>query len=264
MNRLVIVVFLLLSIFYQRLDAQVDSSDIKMFSGIIIDDALEYAIPSVHLWNENMRMGSISSDSGEFSLKVRSQDTVVLSAIGYFSSKIVVSSSVNQKEVVRLKPKTYEIGEVVVRRFGSYESFKYQVIHLDLPETKTAQLKKYIKSICTVAALEADGERAVKNRMNGFGFSTPLSGNINREKAFREKITNLKRREQVINAKFNRALVGDITQFEGDKLTKFIALCNFSEAFLYEANLYTITEALYAKLNTYNKNTDSIPSASGY
>ncbi len=64
MYRLVIVVLPLLLISSQRVAGQVDSSSIEVFSGIIIDDSLEYALPSVHLWNESTRMGSISNDSG--------------------------------------------------------------------------------------------------------------------------------------------------------------------------------------------------------
>ena len=260
MYRLVFLVLPLFFISSQRLSGQVDSSSYKVFSGKIIDDSLGYAIPSVHVWNESTRMGSISNDSGEFRLKVRSQDTVVFSAIGYLSYVIVVSSSLNQKAVVRLKPKKYEIGEVVFRRFRSYESFKYQVIHLDLPETKISELREYIKETSIEVAVEADRERAIKDMLE-FGYSMPLSGGIDREKAFMDKIRNLKKREQVINAKFNRVLVRDITQLDGDELTKFIALCNFSEEYLYETDLYAIIEALYVKFNDFQNMINTIPSA---
>ena len=260
MYRLVFVILLLLLISSQRLAGQIDSSSYKILSGKIIDDSLAYAIPSVHVWNESTRMGSISNDSGEFSMRVRSQDTVVFSAIGYLSFVIVVSSSLNQGLVVRLEPRKYEISEVVFRRFRSYESFKYQVIHLDLPETKTTELREYIKVTSTTAALEADYERAIKNKLDGFGISSPLGGGIDREKAFKKKINNLKKREQVINAKFNRLLVGDITQLEGDELTDFIAQCNFSEEYLFETDLHTIIEALYIKLYDYQNMMDTIPS----
>ncbi len=241
---------------------QVNSSSNMGFSGKIIDDSLEYALPSVHVWNESTRMGSISNDSGEFSIKVRIQDTVVLSVIGYFSYVVVVSSSLNQRVVVRLKQKKYEIGEVIVRRFSSYESFKYQVIHLDLPETKTTELKEYIKVTSTVATVEADRERAIKDKMETgrFGCITPLGNGIDREKMFKERIRKLTKREQVINAKFNRVLVGDITQLEGDELSEFIGLCNFSEEYLYETDLYTIIEDLYTKLYDYQNMIDTIPS----
>lgn len=261
MFRLVVPVLSLLFFLTQELAGQVDSTGIKVFSGTIVDDSLAYPLPSVHLWNESTRMGSISDASGAFSIHVRNQDTVVFSAIGYYSYVMLVTSSLNQKEVIRLKAKTYEIDELVVRRFRSYESFKYQVIHLDLPESETAELKEYISLTSTAAALEADRERAVNDKLETgrFGYTTQLGKGFNREKAFREKTLALKERERVINAKFNRELVADITQLEGDELTEFIALCNFSDEYLYETDLYAIIEALYARLDDYHNRADTIP-----
>ncbi len=252
MYRLAIVALPLLFIISQRLSSQVDSTGSKVLRGIIVDDSLAYALPFVHLWNESTKMGAISNESGEFNIKVRGQDTIVFSALGYFGDSIVVSDSfLNQTTVVRLKTKKYKIAEVVVRRFGSYESFKYQVIHLDLPITRTDYLREHIKVSSRIAAMETDTERAAKDKMNGFGYTTPIGGGRSHEKEKMEKISNLKKREQIINAKFNRALVRDITHLEGDELTEFIASCNFSDDYLYETDLYTIVEALYAKFDAY-------------
>lgn len=259
MNRLVFVVFPLLFILSQRLAGQVDSSSSKVFSGIIIDDSLTYAIPSVHIWNESTRMGSISNASGEFSLNVRSQDTIVFSAIGYLSYVMVVPSSLNQQLVIRLEPKKYEIGEVVVRRFRNYESFKYQVLHHSVPE-EAADLKAQIKVTSINVALETDRERAIEEKLETgrFGYITPLGKGIDRQKAFREKTLNLKHREKVIHAKFNRELVADITHLDGDELTEFIALCDYSEEYLYETDLYTIIDDMQAKFNDYQLKLDTI------
>lgn len=265
MYRLLVVVLALFLISSQRLSGQADSLSIGVFSGEIVDDSLGRILPFVHIWNESTRQSGFSDNYGEFSIKVRGQDTLVFTALGFFGKVIVVSaSSLNQYVEVRLKPKIYEIGEVVVRRFRNYESFKYQVLNLDLPEGKTAELQAIINVTSTAAALEADRDRAIEDKQegfgSGFGYITPLGKGINREKAFKEKMSNLKKREQVIAAKFNRALVGDITRLEGDELTEFIAFCNFSEDYLFESDLYTITEALYARLNDYHSRPDTIPS----
>jgi len=262
MNRIVVALLLILLISSHRVTGQIDSIRHEVFSGKIIDDSLEYALPSVHLWNESTRMGGISDDSGEFSIRVRNQDTIVFSAIGYYSYVMVVSPSMTETEVIRLKPKRYEIEEVVVRRFPSYESFIYQVAHLELPETKTTELREYVQVLSTAAALEADRERTVEDKLGTgrFGYITPLGKGIDREKAFKEKMDAQKKKERVIHAKFNRVLVGDITHLDGDELTEFIAFCNFSEEYLYETDLYTIMEDLYAKLDDYQNMRDTIPS----
>jgi len=259
MYRLVVAIPLILLISSLRVAGQSDSIGYRVFSGKIIDDSMEYALPNVHLWNESTRRGSVSDDTGAFSIGVRDQDTIVFSAIGYYSYVMVVPPSLTKTEVIRLKPRTYEIEEVVVRRFPSYESFIYQVAHHELPETKTTELV-----MSTAAALEADRERAVEDKMETgrFGYITPLGKGIDQKKAFKEKIEAQKKRERVIQAKFNRVLVGDITHLDGDELTDFIAFCNFSEDYLYETDLYTIMEDLYAKLDDYQILRDTIPSIS--
>ncbi len=254
-----VILPLLFFILSQKLDGQVNTLSNRVFSGKIIDDSLNYALPSVHVWNESTRMGTISNDSGEFRIRLRNQDTIVFSALGYECSVLVVSHSLNQ--LVRLKPKSYEIDEVVVRRFRSYESFIYEVVHHELPESKIAELREYVNVQSTVAALEADRERMIEDKLETgrFGYITPLGKGVDREKAFKEQINAQKERDRVIHSKFNRGLVGDLTQLDGDELTEFIAFCNFGEDYLYETDLYTIIEDLYAKLDEYQSNLDRVP-----
>jgi hypothetical protein len=264
MYRLVVALLLLLLISSQRVAGQVDSISYKLFYGKIIDDSMEYTLPSVHLWNESTRRGTISDDSGAFSIGVRNQDTIVFSAIGYDSYIMVVSSPLTKTEIIRLKPKIYEIDEVVVRRFSSFESFIYQVVHIDLPDTKTTEMREYIQATSTAAALEAERERVIDDKLETgrFGYISHLGGGLDPAKAFKEVTIRQKKKEQIINAKFNRELVGDITQLDGDELTEFIALCDFSDAYLYETDLYTIIEDLYAIFQDYQSMIDTVPSIS--
>lgn len=262
MHRVVFIVFPILFVFSQPISCQVDSSNIKVFTGTVMDDSLGSFLPFVHIWNESTRRSDFSNDSGEFSVQVNGQDTLVFSTLGYFSEVVEVSTSaLNQQVQIRLKQKIYELGEVVVRRFRSYESFKYQVLNLDLPENGTEQAKEFIQLSSVAVALETDRERAVKEKIETgrLGYITPLGKGIDREKAFKEKISNLKKREQVIAAKFNRQLVKDLTQLEGEELTEFIAYCHFSEAYLYETDLYSIVDSLVAKFSDFQRRTDTIP-----
>ena len=262
MNRLSAAVLLMLIISSQKVDGQTDSISTRILSGNIIDDSLEYALPNVHLWNETAGRGAVSNDSGAFHIVVRNRDTILFSAIGYEPYVMVVSPSSTQTETVRLTPRTYLIDEVVIRRFSSYESFIYQVVHLDLPEDPVSnEMREYIQESSTAAALEADRERAIRDKIERFGYTTPLGKGIDPAKAFQEKMMRQKKREQVIQAKFNRELVGDITHLEGDELTEFIAMCDFSEPYLYETDLYTIVEDIYTRFQEYQNQRDSIPSS---
>ena len=261
MHRYAITFLYLLFLLSLRISAQNDSSRYEVLSGQIIDDSLGYALPSVHLWNESTRMGTISDNSGEFSIHAKEQDTIIFSILGYESYVYVVPALKPLKEVVRLRQKRYEINELVVRRFRNYKSFKYHVLHLDLPESETAQLKTHIQTASINVAVEADRERAIKEKVETgrIGYITPLGKGINREKAFKNKMAAREKRERIIQSKFNRELVGDLTQLEGHELSTFMAMCDFSEEYLYETDLYTIIEALYVKLDEYHAIRDTIP-----
>ena len=259
MNRFVLVTFPLLLIYSLGLHAQLDSTSFKVLSGIVVEDSLGHALPFVHIWTTNSHTGGISNDSGRFEITVSNQDSLVFSALGYKSDSIIVpDSSLNQDIIVCLKRKRFELAEVVVRRFGTYESFKQQVLNLKLPKTSTDYLREHLKVSATMAAVEADAERAAKDKMERFGVTSSLGKGINTYKEGQKKIRNLKTRERIIHEKFNRELVADLTKLEGDSLSTFIAYCNFSEDYLYESDLYTIVESLTDKFDAYQAMTDSI------
>ncbi len=259
MYRLAFIALPILFLSSLRVSGQLDSTRTGIFSGTIVDDSLGYGIPSVHLWNESTRIGSVSNASGEFMIKARDQDTIVFSAIGYYSQVILASSTLNEGVVVRLRQKKYEIDELVVRRFRSYESFIYQVVHHELPESEINEMKEHMDITLTLAAVEADRERNAKQKLENSGFATSLGPLKNPNEAFREKAWRMEKRKRVIQAKFNRAMVAEITHLEDEDLTEFIALCNFSEDYLFETDLPTIIQDMYAILDDYRSKRDTIP-----
>lgn len=259
MYRLAIIAFIILLIGSLRVSAQLDSISTGIFSGTIIEDSLGYAIPSVHIWNESTRMGSVSNASGEFKIKARDQDTIVFTAIGFYGQVILASSTLDEEVVVRLKQKRYEINELIVRRFRSYESFIYQVVHHEQPESEISEMKSHMDITLNLAAMEADWERNAKEKLKNPGFSTALGPLKDPNDAFREKAWRMEKRKRVIQAKFNREMVAEITQLEDEDLTEFIARCNFSEDYLYKTDLPTIIEDLYAVLDDYQSKRDTIP-----
>jgi len=110
MHRIVFVALPLLLILSLSLQAQVDSTGVKVLKGIIVDDSLAHALPFVHLWATNSHTGGISNDSGEFEITVSDLDSLVFSALGYFSDSIMVQdSSLNQEVVIRLKRKRLKL-----------------------------------------------------------------------------------------------------------------------------------------------------------
>ena len=108
-------------------------------------------------------------------------------------------------------------------------------------------MKGHMDITLTLAAVEADRERNAREKME------------NPNKAFREKTLRMEKRKRVIESKFNRELVAEVTHLEDEDLTEFIALCNFSEDYLFETDLPTIIEDMFAVLDDCQSKRDTIP-----
>jgi hypothetical protein len=79
--------------------------------GVVKDSLSGEPIPYVNIWVENETIGTTSEENGSFSLDIKEEKVLVFSALGYESKK---SSSKN--EIILLKPKVFELKEVVISR----------------------------------------------------------------------------------------------------------------------------------------------------
>ena len=77
--------------------------------GVVKDSISGEPIPYVNIWVENETIGTTSETNGNFSLDIKEEKLLVFSALGYESKK---SSSKN--EIILLKPKVFELNEVVI------------------------------------------------------------------------------------------------------------------------------------------------------
>ncbi len=77
--------------------------------GVVKDSISGEPIPYVNIWVDGETIGTTSEENGSFSLDIKEEKVLVFSAFGYESKK---SSSNN--EIILLKPKVFELNEVVV------------------------------------------------------------------------------------------------------------------------------------------------------
>jgi hypothetical protein len=224
--------------------------------GYIIDEKTLGQIPLVHIYNERTRNTSVSDTSGNFRLKVKNGDTLVFSAIGYFHKAIYINDSLLREETVliELSPRTYEISEARVYALGTYEQFKQKVIALRLPETRTDKLRKYLQDLSKKTGKEVKYQQEMdKLTRGGVLFSVPILSPEEKEMIKLKKILEKEKVQKIINEKFNREIVADLTGLKEEDLTEFIVFCNFSEKYLLETNQYDILVKVLEKLELYKK-----------
>ena len=87
------------------------------FKGTVIDAESKAPLSYVNIGVRGKNMGVISRDDGSFEIdlsKAASDDTLVFSMIGYESAMFKAGDLRTTTKDVRLKPKTYQLNEVVI------------------------------------------------------------------------------------------------------------------------------------------------------
>lgn len=77
--------------------------------GVVKDSISGEPIPYVNIWVENETVGTTSEADGSFSLDIKDEKVLIFSALGFETKKLSSKS-----EVILLKPKVFELKEVMV------------------------------------------------------------------------------------------------------------------------------------------------------
>ncbi len=127
---------LLLSVSVKVLEGQQSSGEAIQISGIIRDE-FKNPLPFSHIIVLNAGKGTIADRRGRFSFVVYPNDTLVFSSMGYERKQEIVPDDldgVHYSVDIQLPRDTFEIKEVTVFPWATYEEFKEAFIALDLPE----------------------------------------------------------------------------------------------------------------------------------
>ena len=105
------------------------------FSGFVKNSIDSICISNVHILNLTKGTGTVSSLDGSFELRVRDNDTLKFSSIGYRERYLLISKIVLREDVmIFLDRDTVLMDEFLVHPLGPRRFFKYQFMALELPE----------------------------------------------------------------------------------------------------------------------------------
>jgi hypothetical protein len=119
-------------------------------SGIITDE-FEKPLPYSHIIIISAGKGSIADKTGRFSFIVYPNDTLVISSLGYKREQLVVPDTLNGVHFtvdVKLQRDTFDIKEVTVFPWATYEQFSEAFIALKLP------VDDYDRAIANIALIQ--------------------------------------------------------------------------------------------------------------
>ena len=111
-NLFILCLFLSLSAFSQK-----DSIQSKTLKGQIIHALSKYPLSAAHVLNLNTVKGTITNEKGFFELPTKTNDTILVSYLGFSSIKLKITNDLlkgNELEIA-LYEKPEEIKEVIIK-----------------------------------------------------------------------------------------------------------------------------------------------------
>lgn len=193
--------------------------------------------------DKNLRAGVLSDSLGVFSLSARLNDTLYVRSISFYPAFVVVSDSLYWQlriPEIPLQEQVYELGAVDIYGWGTYQEFKYKILHSDVPEDKTKTAMENLKR-----SLRKLPEHPLQEQA-----SIPLGSPVtalymlfSKEGKSIRRYEAAKERDRVFlltYQKFNRDIVGQVTGLTSNLLDEFMLYCRPDDKFLLEANDYDI------------------------
>jgi len=179
-------------------------------------------LSSAQIVNANSGIRTTSGIRGEFSIKVKTGDTLFISLIGFVNDTTIIHFQ--NSLVINLKSKVINLKEVIVR------------------DSRTSPLKNYeqAKIDYNMAYKRGDNSNMFIVSPMGVGinidalFSTFSKQGKNGRKLKREIQEQYK--EEVIDQKFNARIVENVTNYKGEELTRFMEKYRPTFEFIHNKN----------------------------
>ena len=214
-----------------------------------------------HVINTRNYTATITDTIGNFSIKIRKKDTLLITSIGYENKKITFGEK-NQQVVFKSIPmeeKLYRIKQVEVTPWGTYNEFKNRFMALDKKNPRDDIHPLLWKDL---PQKPDEIEPYVPNITNPISFLYYI---FSEEGKSKRKLIELQKKATIdskIRSKYNREKVSDLTGLEGKELERFMKFCNFTDEYLLNTKEYKILQRvqnmyqMYSdSLNTLNQNT---------
>lgn len=144
------ILFILITLLASTAIVYAQEKDPVQISGIIKDESGS-PLPYSHIIVINEGQGSISDRRGRFSFIVNSGDTLVFSSLGHVKQQHIVPGNpdvIHYSLDVTLETDTFNIKEVTVFPWSTYEQFSEAFIALDLP------VDDYERAIANIALIQ--------------------------------------------------------------------------------------------------------------
>jgi len=118
------------------------------FSGLVIEGDSLYGVSGVHIYIPRAGRGSVTNGLGYFSMAAMEGDTVMVSAVGYKGSQIVIPKRGEPlySVFIDLKEDVLLLNEVIVLPYSNATEFKEIVLAMNTSDPLIEQMKENLNS----------------------------------------------------------------------------------------------------------------------
>jgi hypothetical protein len=216
----------------------------------LVDATNGKPIPLAHIVNINTKKATIADMLGYFRIPIAVGDTLTVTAVGFHDMKIPSWGQFSLDSLyfpIRLTPRFYEIKEVKITRFGSYQRFIREVASMEMPKSEDEIMQERLEDYFRRSITQMDLKN-LPSPSGGFFFGDDW---LTRQ---RQKIESKRIEEQkwdIILKKFSAKIVCDLTGLEGIEAIKFMEYCGFTEGYLLISSDYEVRKMILDKFDVY-------------
>jgi hypothetical protein len=154
--------------------------------------------------------------------------------------------------IIKLTPIAYELSEVRIGRFSTYERFKREFLSMESQEA--IRVAPLVNQYSTYTP-RLPNQGGINVPMGNLSHPVSLLFNLMRTEGkqmrYYQSFANGTADFVVIGNKFNGYIVKRLTGLENDELVKFMSYCKFSKNYLLAASEIEIQRAIMRKYSEY-------------
>ena len=223
--------------------------------GVVISKETNDAVPYVHIFTKDGSRGTVTNENGEFRISADLYDTLVFSSVGYehYFFRLTENVSDGATVVIELDTKTYELDPVNVQAYKSIETFKQDVLALDIPTEKKGIRLEIPKGY----TLPPEGARDMSQAQGGATIRGAVSGlydAFSREGRERKKLATYRKdqhHQRVIADRYNADIVKRVTNLSDEAVEQFMEWCKFEDDFILNSSDYELSVAMLKCLDEF-------------
>lgn len=219
----------------------------EKFSAVVKNETTGLAMPSVHILNLTQVIGTITNSEGLFEIQAQANDTLYFSYLGYKPLKIAVTNDMIKfgNAEFNMTELAFALEEIIVR---PYQLTGY--LDIDVRNAPINTARRYSISGLPNRGYEAgDRNPAAISRALGAVFNPAdfLNNIFGKNPNQMRKLKKMREDDQIKNllaTKFDRQVLMQLLSISRVDIDEILRNCNYSDAFMKEANDLQILEAI--------------------